>query len=242
MTMNNSLLNYMNKRLGEKEAMKASSTSSAGPVITISREVGCGGLKMARKLARALNDSELCKKWQVISKEILAESAKELEMNPQKVNRLFATGERYVMDEVLAAFGDKRYKSDRLIKKSVKEVIQTFAVDGCCIIVGRAAHILASDIKKSLHIKFTAPLDWRVGKIAHNHKVSDKEALEFVLKTEKERSHFRRQYIKTDSKPDEFDLVINVAKFSNEKIIALIKSAIEIKGILTVPDRQFSSF
>ncbi len=240
--MHNSLLNYMSKRLGQQEAMKSKAVHSSGPVITVSRDVGCGGLKIARKIASVLNETIVCKKWQVISKEVLAESAKELELHPQKVNRLFSSGERFVMDEVLAAFGDKKYKSDRLIKKSVKEVIRTFAISGCYIIVGRAAHILAEDIKKSLHLKLTAPLDWRIKKIAASHGISDKEALEFILKTEKERSHFRKQFVKEESRVEEFDLVINVSKFSKEKIVKIISTAVEVKGIVKEPDKQFNSF
>ncbi len=240
--MDNSLLNYMNKRLGQKEAMKTEGSQPVGPVITVSRDVGCGGLKIARKIASALNESVICKKWQVISKEVLAESARELELHPQKVNRLFSGVERFTMDEVLAAFSDKNYKSDRIIKKSVKEVIRTFAISGCCIIVGRAAHILASDIEKSFHLKLTAPLEWRIAKIKSNHNVSEKEALEFIQKTEKERSHFRKQFVKVASKADEFDMVLNVSKFTTSNIIKIVQSAVEIKGMMLLPDKQFNSF
>ena len=222
----------MNKRLGQKSVVRSRNIRSVGPVITISRDVGCGGLKFARKIAKDLNESVNCKDWQVVSKEILAESAKELELEPQKLERLFSSGDRFVMDEVLAAFGDKRYKSDRLIKKGVKEVIRAFAISGCCIIVGRAAHFLARDISDSLHLKLTAPLDWRIQKIASNHKISGAEAADFILRTEKERAHFRKQFTRKDSAPEEFDIVINVARFSSSKIVNLIHSVLELKGII----------
>ncbi|MGQ8335202.1 cytidylate kinase-like family protein [Sunxiuqinia sp. A32] len=239
--MENSLLNYMNKRLGQTQSSASRGRNTAGPVVTISREVGCGGLKIAKKLAKSLNEYLLCKKWQVISKEVLAKSARELELDPQKVSRLFTSNERFTFDEILAAFSDKKYKSDRVIRKGVKEVVRTFAVSGCCIIVGRAAHIIANDIEQSLHIKLTAPLDWRVDKIAFNHQISKEEALKYIEKTELERYNFRKHFMKDKHVAEEFDLIINASKMDSTKIVKLIRTALELKGIGAYQPGKLSS-
>lgn len=230
--MENSLLNYMNKRFGDVSQQINPANQTAGPVITISREVGCGGLKIARKLSTTLNKYVFCKKWQVISKEILQHSAEELQLDPQKVNRLFTPTEHSTFDEILEAFNAKSYKSDRIILRTVKEVIRGFAVDGCCIIVGRAGNIIAHDIEHSLHVRLVAPLDWRIEKIASKHQVTRDEARHFIVETERKRDTFRKYYIHKKGNELYYDMVINVAKFKSDKIIELIYSAVEKKGIM----------
>lgn len=229
--MENSLLNYMNKRFGEISPVRRKESHIAGPVITISRQVGCGGVKIAHNLAEALNEFVICKKWQVISKEVLHESARQLELDPRKVNRLFTPDEHSTFDEILEAFNAKMYKSDRMILKTVKEVIKGFAVDGCCIIVGRAGHIIAKDIEHSLHVRLEAPLYWRIEKIASRNNISTDEAIKFISETEKKRETFRKHYLNKKHPEEMFDLVINVSRFKPENIVKIIKSAVELKGI-----------
>lgn len=235
--MENSLLNYMNKRIGDHVKELQQKPKVPGPVITISREVGCGGLKLARMLSDALNEFVFCKKWQVISKEVLHESARELKVDPQKVNRLFSPNERYTFDEILDAFNAKNYKSDRVILRTVKDVIKGFAHDGCSIIVGRAGHIIANDVEYSLHVRLEAPMEWRIERIIEKQKVSHDEAYNFIIETEKKRGTFRKYYLNKKEEEPKFDLVINVSKFSEENTIQMIKKAVELKGIT----KKFSS-
>ncbi len=229
--MENSLLNYMNKRFGEISPARRPESHVAGPVITISRQVGCGGVKLARKLAQTLNEFAICKKWQVISKEVLHESARQLELDPRKVSRLFTRNEHSTFDEILEAFNAKMYKSDRVILKTVKEVIKGFAVDGCCIIVGRGGHIIAKDIEHSLHIRLEAPLEWRIEKIVSRNNISTDEAFKFITETEKKRDTFRKHYLNKKHPEEMFDLTINVSGFKSENIVKLIKSSVELKEI-----------
>lgn len=229
--MENSLLRYMNKRFGDHGKQTQQGAQVDGPVITISREVGCGGLKLAGMLSDALNEFVYCKKWQVVSKEVLHESARALKLDTHKVNRLFSPNERFTFDEILDAFNAKNYKSDRVILRTVKDVIRGFAVDGCCIIVGRAGHIIANDIENSLHIRLEAPLEWRIDTIVEKQHVSRTEAHNFISEAGKKRDTFRKYYLKKKEDEPKFDLVIDVSKFSDENVIQLIKTAIELKGI-----------
>jgi cytidylate kinase len=240
-TMKNTLLNYMNKRFGEVSKSPYGS-KSPGPVITISREPGCGGLKIAEKLAGSLNEFVTCKRWQVISKEILQQSAKELEIDPQKIRRVFTPNERSVFDEILDAFNAKSYKSDRAILKTVRDVIRTFAFEGCCIILGRAGHEIASDIEQSLHIRLVAPLDWRVDRLAFHKRISHQEAMDLIVELEKNREAFRKYYINKKQPEELYDLVIDVSKFPGDKIVQLIKTAVDLKGFKETSQTGVSYF
>lgn len=240
--MKNSLMLYLNKRLRQSDPKYQPTSTRPGPVICISREVGCGGVIFARMLAAELEKLSQCAKWKVISKEILTESARELEMDRNKLRTIMKEGERTAFDEILAAFNDRRFKSDRKIGKTLSELIRSFAVDGHCIIVGRAGHIFAHDIEKSLLIKLTASKDWRVKQIMEKNNLNLRDAIEFVEKTEKERQNFRKYFADYSKQEDEFDLTINLSRINIQDAIDLIRFAAQSKGLLEMHKSKVEVF
>ena len=230
--MNNTLMVYLNKRLHQNDSRYLESNSQPGPVICISREVGCGGVNLAKLLANELDKQCVCKKWKVISKEILEESARGLEMDPNKLRNYLKEGDRSIFDDVLSAFSEKRFKSDRKISKTLIDLILSFVNDGYCIIVGRAGHIIASEIEKSLLVKLTAPMDWRIKQIMEKNKLKMREAVEFIEKTEKERDNFRKHVAGDRAQREEFDLCINLSRMTIEQVISTICVAAQTKGLL----------
>ena len=206
--MDNALMHYLNRRLFQNDHKFMALNNQPGPVICISREVGCGGLNLARQLAVELDKQSQYKKWNVLSKEILTESARELDMDRNKLRSIMKEGERGLFDDILTAFNEKRFKSDKRIIKTMVDLISTFATDGHCIIVGRAGHIIAKDIERSLLIKLTAPMDWRIKQLMEKNNFKMREAVEFIEKTEKERDNFRNRIAGHRSQQEEFDLVL----------------------------------
>lgn len=240
--MDNALMQYLNKRLFQHDHKFMASDTQPGPVICISREVGCGGLNLARHLATELDKQSHFKKWNVLSKEILTESARELDMDRNKLRSIMKEGERSLFDDILTAFNEKRFKSDRKITKTLIELIKTFALDGHCIIVGRAGHIIARDIEKSLLIKLTAPLDWRIKQIMEKNNFKMREAVDFIEKTEKERDNFRQRISGNHELIEEFDLVLNMARINQDQIISLIRHIAQIKGMLEANKSKIEVF
>ena len=223
---------YLNKRLKEENSLEEANIGTAGPVITISREVGCNGLKLARLIAQRLDKRKLESEWKVLSKEVFYESAKELDLHPERVRKIFKKTDNYTFEHILKAFGDRRYKSEQKIVKTVIEVIRSLAMDGYCIIVGRAGHIITNDIKNALHIRLTAPIEYRVSNIMQNNKLNHEEALAFVKKVEIERESFRRAIDKQRLHEEVFDITIHRETFRSEQVVDLIELAVDKKGIL----------
>lgn len=223
---------YLNKRLHHPDNRFMAANTQPGPVICISREVGCGGVNIARLLATELDKHTMYKKWKVLSKEILQESARELDMDPGKLRNYLKEGDRTLFDDVLSAFSEKRYKSDRRIRKTMIDLISSFANDGHCIIVGRAGHIIARDIEKSLLVKLTAPLEWRIKQIMEKNGLNLREAVDFIERTEKERENLRKHIAGDQGIEDEFDLTINLARMKVQDVISLIYFAAQTKGLL----------
>ncbi len=240
--MNNTLMVYLNKRLHHDDPRFTDINRQPGPVICISREVGCGAVNLAGMLAAELDKKGLCRKWRVLSKEILEKSARELDMDPNKLKNYLKEGDRGVFDDILAAFSEKRFKSDRKISKTLIDFIKSFANDGYCIIVGRAGHILTKDIEKSLLVRLTAPLEWRTKQIMQKNNLNLREAHEFIERTEKERENFRKHVAGDNSITEEFDLTINLSRISVEKAISLICHASQLKGLLETTKSKVEVF
>lgn len=230
--MGNSLMIYLNKRLKEESSFKKGNSAKAGPVITISREVGCNGLKLAHLIAKRLNAQKPAVDWKVLSKEVFHQSARELNLEPERVRRIFKQTDKYTFDEILKAFSDRQFKSERRIVKTVSDVVHSFAVDGFAIIVGRAGHIIAKDIKNALHIRLVAPLEYRIKTIMENNRLNREEAIAFIRKVEKERITFRKAICEEKLKEEMFDLTINRASFSDQEVVDIIDYAVNKKKIL----------
>ena len=230
--MNNTLMVYLSKRLHQNSNKYQAPNHPPGPVICISREVGCGGVNIARLLAFELEKMGTCKRWKVLSKEILEESARELNMDPHKLRNYLKEGDRSMFDDILSAFSEKRYKSDRKITKTLIDLISSFANDGHCIIVGRAGHIIARNIQKSLFIKLTAPLNWRIKQIMEKFDLNIREATDLIEKTERERENLQRHIGGENYQDYGFDLTINLSRLNITEVIGLIKYAAQTKGLL----------
>jgi cytidylate kinase len=229
--MGNSLLNYLNGRYGTAPMAK-SKEKVAGPVITISREVGSGGLLLAKHLSVELKNNNGFE-WNVFSKEVFYKSAQELNMDSDKIKKMLSGGSNNSFDQMLNAFGNKNYKSSEKVVKTVRDVVKSIAINGFCIIVGRGGHIIARDIKNAVHIRIVAPLPHRMESIMKNHNFNEKEAKNYIDKVEQERIAFRKMVLKNEKEQlTDFDLVINEAAFTNQQIVELIIQAMNVKGVM----------
>lgn len=232
--MNNTLLAYLNKRMSRVAPVVVEEGRPPGPVITISREVGCSGIAIAEALAERLHQKYPQQKWKVLSKEIFQHSAVELDLDPERVARVFKQVDRTAFDEIINAFNDKKYKSDKKVRKTVVEVIRSFAEDGYCIIVGRASNVIAADIKNALHIRVVAPPEYRIRSIMHKNSLDRQGAIDFCTQVEKERHAYRHAVMAKPLDVEEiFDITFNLEAFSLDIILDVILLAIEEKNILS---------
>ncbi len=174
-----------------------------GPYISISRDFGCMANIIAQKLGKELTKRNkalgIKKDWKWINKVILEESAKALELSPSKIEYVFQSQKKTMMDEIVSAMSTRYYKSDKKIRKTIIEVIRSIAKTGHVIIVGRGGIAFKKDNPKSLHIKLTAPIEWRVDHIRENYNKTKKEALKYVLEVDQERKYLIDSFMGFDT-------------------------------------------
>ena len=204
-----------------------------GPYISISREFGCMANKIAEKLTRELSkrEKELKgeKKWKWINKSILEESSKALDLSPSKIEYVFRSETKTMMDEIVSALATNYYKSDKKIRKTIVEVIRAIAKTGHIIIVGRGGVAFAKDNPKSVHIKLVAPMDWRIERIAKNYNRTKKDALKYINEIDMQRKYLIDNFMGFETDNSIFDMVLNRKTLTEKQILATIINLFEMR-------------
>ncbi len=207
-----------------------------GPVLTISREVGCPAKKIASSLTERLNTLKKVKAkehpWRWISKEIMLESARELEVDSIQIEHVFNYKSRGVLEDLLLAHSKDYYKSDLKIRTTIAKVIRKFANEGNAIIVGRGGVAITRDIPKSLHLFLEAPLEWRALRVAEKHDFTIDHARNYAQSIDKKRSHFRDYYQGKGNDYTRFDIKLNCMTLEVREILDIIVGALRTRSMI----------
>lgn len=224
--MPNNLLSYFEQRF-EKQNPKS---AQSGPFITISRQTGCNGTGVAQDLVKALKAHN--QSWKYINKEVLEDSANQLKVNTAQIKYVFETRKKTHADEVLAAFSNKYYKSDKVVRKTITEVLQHYAANGNVILVGRAGVATTQNLRNGIHLRLTAPYEWRLSALKKRKDFQDKDVAAFIKLHDQKKKMLIKDFSKKDISEMVFDLTFNCATFSRSQLIELIISAMEKRKLI----------
>jgi len=234
--MSNILLQYMKDRFKSDPTTSKRSRSDLGPVVTISRDYGCPAKRLAGMLSTALNRIELENytqhRWSWIGKEILEESAKELNLKPTMVREIVNKETSGVVDDIVLSLSHKYYPGDQKIKKTIGDVIRDFAEQGHVIIVGRGGVSITRNIPKSLHIKIQAPLEWRINDVSNRQMISLAEAKKKIEHIDHHRALIRSFFEGTEVNDSIFDLTFNYMTVQEEDIVSTIIHMLELRDMV----------
>jgi cytidylate kinase len=213
---------------------------STGPVVTISRECGCSANRIATKLSKILtgynyqSDTKTDVEWKWFSKEVIEMAAVELETHPGKIKDVFLGEAKKSIHEVTTAFSNSKVydDNDQQVIDTVKKIIRSIAEDGHCIIVGRAASVIASDIPQCLRIKLQAPLDWRINRVMQLSNLSFSDAKSYVDQIDSQRSLFVKHVAGRKLVSTDFDLIFNYATMIDDHIVDTIVNVLKNKKVI----------
>ena len=197
--------------------------NQAGPVITISRESGSNGDSIAQTLAKKFG-------MDVYDWKIVEEIAKDAHVSEQAV----ATLDEIVaseLDDWLTGIDPGPGFSSSQYMRSLRKVLFTVATHGNAIIIGRGANFLLPPEKKTLGLRFVAPLDARVKNIMPALHLSQKEALKHITDREQERRSWVKKYCRADiNDAANYHAVINTALVAPENIVQIVKEILKTKS------------
>lgn len=214
----------------EQKHVPQQKKEEGGPFITISREHGCMGNTFAIMLRDEL--AKMGYTWRIMNKEIIQESAKELNMDPHKVMDISQT-DRTQMDEVLHALSTRYYKSDKKIMHTISSVILSAANEGKAIIVGRGGVVTTRGMQPSIHLKLYAPIEWRLLSLMERYHAKREHMLSEITTIDHKRHKLTRDAMKGfENVDDYYDLHINCSTINLKQMVMMIIKLMEERGML----------
>jgi cytidylate kinase len=232
--MENRLFEYMNRRIGQ-ELSNARLIKESGPVITISRQTGCGASRIGWFICEELNKrnktDKSVAKWNLISREILLKSAEELNLDPSELRHVLNDKDRGIMDQIVEALSSHSHKSDTKILKTIQEVIRQFGTNGNVVIVGRGGASFCSDIKRSLHIRLEAPEEWRIAQIVRRLDFSKSYATQYIREHDAERELLITRIFGKEPDNSSYDVELNRSRFTEKQLAEAIIHLAEVKDL-----------
>lgn len=219
----------------ERDRMKGQPLAD-GPVVTLSREYGCEANRIARMLQHEIGEllpgPVKTQAWQVVSKEILEESARDLGLKPAEVDERILF---HHADPITDLFAFTRHYTigDEVILEKVRQTITEYANRGNVIIVGRGGSQVTREMKNALHIRLMAPLDWRVQGIAERRALPYAQALAFVKHMDENRTKWMEHLTGRPFDAGMFDLVVNVKTLTDRQIVEMILHLMQQRGMVS---------
>lgn len=228
------------------------------PIITISRQFGCGGEYVAERVANALG-------YKYVSKELIeyialltgtdestvhafdeeehssmkASISKFMDMNMfkdmfSKNNDADLEMVEYI-DEKKKLFNDQSqsdfagFDSDAFAKM-VERVLYYLVNEDNVIILGRGGQCILQNEQNAFHVRLYAPIDKRIEWVKNRDSVSKKEASAKVIEIDKRKAKFIKHYYNADiDDVNRYHMLVNLEKSSLDEVAGYITNGMKTK-------------
>jgi cytidylate kinase len=164
-------------------------------VITISRELGSEGDKIADLLCEGLG---YCRVDKALLMQIAEEAGIDIEA-VQELEKSFTKRARLVSGEMTSlyrkqasAFERPGAIDDKTYAEVLVETVKDYARAGEALIVGRGGQMILRDWDNAVHVRLYAPIEVRTSRIAQREGLDEASALRMVKQSDEQ----KRQYIR----------------------------------------------
>ena len=196
-------------------------------IITISRQYGSGGREIGKRLAEELNIP-------FYDYKLITMAAKESGYSEE----LFTNAERKTSTNSLLFSLSSAASSRGIFNKSLDDqlfaiqadIVRKVAAEGPCVIVGRCADYLLKDDYDCIDVFIYASTESKVRSVMQRKGLSEKQATEAVLMTDKRRATYYNYY--TDRKwgrIENYDIAINNSSGDIDLAVDIIKRLVARK-------------
>lgn len=199
-------------------------------VITLSRQYGSGGLEFAKKLSEALGisyyDKELVKiaaDKSNISHDI-SKQADEKATNSLLYS--LATGSNF--RGMFNGYYEMPINDKLFIAQT--EIIKQLAHQESCVIVGRCSNYVLQNEEgiHKLDLFICADMEHRIERIKAKYELTDAQAKDRIMKTEKKRRTYYNYYSNGNwGLASDYDLCINIGRIGIDTAVRLVKTYVE---------------
>ena len=192
-------------------------------VVTISRQYGAGGRRVAAMVADALG-------FRIADSELIDESAKRLGVDPE-LARAWDERAPAVIEELGLALAagtplvgggpapqfDPQVLSDQALAEATRRVIESLGEAGGYVVLGRGAQAAMHGRPDAAHFSLVGDLADRVKRIMDSQGLQEKDAREACERVDAERAgYLRRYYGKDIREPHLYDAILNTSRLGVE--------------------------
>ncbi len=203
--------------------------------VTVSREFGCEGYDIARKLTDKISEQSQTP-WSLfthkIIEEMVASEAQETVEMVRKVSEKRWTFKDWFVD---ALAPDYLQSESTHVFEGMRNVILNLADKGNCVILGSGSQIITHwlDPKKfmGVHIRVIASKSWRLNKVAHLFNASREEAEKILKQKQDARARFITDFTGLNSADlSLYHMALNNARVKPDAIASLTAHCLKLNG------------
>ena len=198
-------------------------------IINIGRQLGSGGLVIAKMLAEDLGCNFYDKELLNLAARESGFSEKFFEQNDEKkgfFRSLFHMHAPFVSD---SNFYNNKLSQESLFQFQ-SDAIRKAASEHSCVFVGRCADYVLRDFDNTVSVFITADLDERISRVCERHNCTEDEAKKIIEGKESTRSSYYNYYTgKEWGHSSSYDLCINSSILGMQGTAEFIKEFINKK-------------
>ena len=192
-------------------------------VITIERELGCGGHKIGEEIAKRLGIP-------FYDYAIISETAKEMGLPADEVQK---SEERMGVGLISALARNNnaetqiRTKEEEIFRSQVK-VIRELAAKESCVIVGRLGGFILKGRPNTLNLFFSADRGFRAERIAKEHRISLEEAGKLVKTEDQSRALYCKHFTGMPwGLAAHYGMTLHTSDYGIDRSVDMVMSALE---------------
>ncbi|MBE0574328.1 MAG: cytidylate kinase family protein [Desulfuromonadales bacterium] len=188
-------------------------------IITISREMGSGGIPIAHKVAEELG-------YRLIDGEAIMAAAEAYGLSAEAVEQA---------DEKPPHFVDTLDSKQSLDLHLIELIILEAALKGNVVIYGRGGQDLLKDVNSVLRTRIIAPFEDRVERWAEREWLDPDRARYLVRKSDQQRAGFILYYFDRNWENSvHYDLTINTQRLSVDTAVQIICNSVKDENLVSV--------
>ncbi|HOO37257.1 MAG TPA: cytidylate kinase-like family protein [Deltaproteobacteria bacterium] len=198
-----------------------------GKAITISRDYGCGGVELARTLAKELG-------YEYIDKSIVVDLAKKMNTSEGEVSS-YEDGSSLKLFKVINEFmtaakvqtilsNDFGYVNNDGYRIGLEGLMKELADQGSVVIVGRGGQCILHNRPDVVHVRLIAPMEYKKEFYAAKSAITKDEAEAIITAKEEERKQYHlKMFDRYHNDPTLYHATINLGLVNQRYAIDMIK-------------------
>jgi len=207
----------MEKRAREAQPAHERAGPPVHPVITVSRERGCGGGRVAALVARQFD-------YTLLHHDVIDRICRSSGIRRSIVAALDEHARSQVDIWCDAMLGQRYADADDYVRMLL-QTIRSVAELGGAVVVGRGSNFVIGP-ERGLHVRVVAPREWRIRRLVEHARMNERSAAQEVAARDRERAEFiRKVYSRDIADPTAYDLVINTGAMAFEAAANVIEAA-----------------